>query len=97
MRLRFDVVRQPRIAALHVTIEPYLRIWFHHAEKPLSAREEHLAIIEALRSGDPALAERVMAEHIITTAPTLTDFASPARASVQASWTKGTSTTTGRS
>jgi DNA-binding GntR family transcriptional regulator len=64
---------------MHVTIEPYLRIWFHHADKPLSAREEHLVIIEALKSGDPAHAERVMAEHIITTAPTLTDFALPAR------------------
>ena len=68
-----------QIASMHVTIEPYLRIWFHHADKPLSAREEHLVIIEALKSGDPAHAERVMAEHIITTAPTLTDFALPAR------------------
>jgi DNA-binding GntR family transcriptional regulator len=73
-----------QIASLHVTIEPYLRIWFHHAKKPLSAREEHLVIIEALKSGDPAYAERVIAEHIITTAPTLTDFALPARGSPSA-------------
>jgi DNA-binding GntR family transcriptional regulator len=41
-------------------------------------------IIEALKSGDPAYAERVMAEHIITTAPALTDFALPARGSPSA-------------
>jgi DNA-binding GntR family transcriptional regulator len=80
---RPKLIRQ--IAALHVTIEPYLRIWFHHAEKPLSAREEHVAIIEALKSGDPARAERVVAEHIITTAPTLTDFAWRARGSAERS------------
>lgn len=70
---RPKLIRQ--IASLHVTIEPYLRIWFHHAEKPLSAEEEHRAIIEALHGGDIAKAERIMAEHILTTAPTLTAFA----------------------
>jgi DNA-binding GntR family transcriptional regulator len=75
---RPKLIRQ--IVSLHVTIEPYLRIWFHHAEKPLSAREEHVAIIEALKSGDAAYAEQAMAEHIITTAPTLTAFALDKRA-----------------
>lgn len=70
---RPKLIRQ--IASLHVTIEPYLRIWFHHAEKPLSAEEEHRAIIEALHGGIVSEAERVMTEHILTTAPTLTVFA----------------------
>ncbi|UOK70678.1 MULTISPECIES: GntR family transcriptional regulator [Ancylobacter] len=64
-----------QIASLHVTIEPYLRIWFHHAAKPLTAREEHQAIIDSLRAGDAAAAEALMSEHILTTAPTLTGFA----------------------
>lgn len=70
---RPKLIRQ--IASLHVTIEPYLRIWFHHAEKPLSAEEEHRAIIETLHGGSVAEAEAIMAEHILTTAPTLTAFA----------------------
>ncbi|MDF2995482.1 MAG: transcriptional regulator [Xanthobacteraceae bacterium] len=70
---RPKLIRQ--IAALHITIEPYLRIWFDHAEKPLSAEAEHRAIIDALKTGDTAHAERQMAEHILTTAPDLAAFA----------------------
>lgn len=70
---RPKLIRQ--IASLHVTIEPYLRIWFDHAEKPLSAEAEHRAIIDALKTGDAAHAERQMAEHILTTAPDLAAFA----------------------
>jgi DNA-binding GntR family transcriptional regulator len=69
---RPKLIRQ--IASLHVTIEPYLRIWFHHAEKPLSAEEEHRAIILALESGDAALAETVVEQHILETAPALAAF-----------------------
>lgn len=69
---RPKLIRQ--IASLHVTIEPYLRIWFHHAEKPLSAEEEHRAIILGLESGDAALAEAVVEKHILETAPALAAF-----------------------
>jgi DNA-binding GntR family transcriptional regulator len=79
----FGLSARPRlmkqIAALHATIEPYLRIWFDYAEKPLSAREEHLALIDALRSGDAAHAEVAMQNHILGTAPVLAEFASPGR------------------
>ncbi|HEV2898951.1 MAG TPA: GntR family transcriptional regulator [Pseudaminobacter sp.] len=68
-----------QIAALHVTIEPYLRIWFDYVEKPLSAREEHSSLIEALRTGDAAFAETAMQKHILGTAPMLAEFASPDR------------------
>ncbi|WP_404977741.1 FCD domain-containing protein [Ancylobacter sp. 3268] len=49
-----------QIMSLHVTIEPHLRIWSHHAAKPLTAREEHQSIVDSLRAGDPAAAEAVM-------------------------------------
>jgi DNA-binding GntR family transcriptional regulator len=74
---RPKLIRQ--IAGLHVTIEPYLRIWFDYVDKPLSAREEHRAVIDALRSGDAKYAETVMQDHILGTAPLLADYASPNR------------------
>src|SRR5262249_29329054 len=69
-----------QIAWLHVAIEPYLRIWLHHAEKPLSADEEHRAIVAALRAGDPIAAEAVMEKHILDTAPALAAVVAEARA-----------------
>lgn len=74
---RPKLIRQ--ISALHAVIEPYMRIWFDYIEKPLSAREEHAALLTALRSGDARLAEQVMQDHILGTAPLLADFASPNR------------------
>jgi len=69
---RPKLIRQ--IASLHVNIEPYLRIWLHHAEKPLSAEEEHRAIILALQAGDAAFAEAAMEKHVLDTAPALAAF-----------------------
>ncbi len=66
---RPKLIRQ--IARLHAAIEPYLRIWFHHAEKPVSADEDHRVILEALRAGDAARAESVIERHILDTAPAL--------------------------
>ncbi|WP_234188203.1 GntR family transcriptional regulator [Shinella sp. NM-101] len=74
---RPKLIRQ--IAALHVVIEPYMRIWFDYVDKPLSSREEHAALIAALRSGDARHAEQVMQDHILGTAPMLAEFASPSR------------------
>jgi len=74
---RPKLIRQ--IAALHVVIEPYLRIWFDYVQKPHSAREEHQAVIDALRSGDAVRAEAVMQEHVLGTAPMLADYAIPSR------------------
>ncbi len=68
-----------QIATLHAVVEPYMRIWFDEVEKPLSAREEHAALIEAFRSGDAGRAERVMQEHILGTAPVLAEFVTPSR------------------
>jgi DNA-binding GntR family transcriptional regulator len=68
-----------QIQALHVVIEPYMRIWFDDVDKPLSAREEHAAVIAALRSGNPRQAEQVMQDHILGTAPMLTEFVTRGR------------------
>lgn len=74
---RPKLIRQ--IAALHVVIEPYMRIWFDYVDKPLSAREEHENIIKALQSGDAQHAEKVMQDHVLGTAPMLAEYASPGR------------------
>lgn len=74
---RPKLIRQ--IAALHVAIEPYMRIWFDYVEKPLSAREEHDKLLAALKSGDAAEAEREMEDHVLGTASLLAEFASPGR------------------
>jgi DNA-binding GntR family transcriptional regulator len=68
-----------QISALHGVIEPYMRIWFDDVDKPLSAREEHAAVIAALRSGDAGHAEQVMQEHILGTAPMLAEFVAPSK------------------
>lgn len=72
---RPKLIRQ--IAALHVIIEPYMRIWFDYVEKPVSAREEHQAVIDALRTGNVKRAEAVIEDHVLSTAPMLADYASP--------------------
>lgn len=68
-----------QISALHVVIEPYMRIWFDDVDKPLSAREEHEAVMAALRSGDARHAEQAMQEHILGTAPMLAEFVTPSK------------------
>lgn len=62
-----------QISALYSVIEPPMRLWLQHAQPP-SAREEHSEILEAIRSGDAALAERVLREHIEGTVPELARF-----------------------
>lgn len=68
-----------QITALHLVIEPYMRIWFDYVDKPLSARQEHDSLIEVLKSGDAHQAEKVMQEHILGTASLLAEYASPGR------------------
>jgi DNA-binding GntR family transcriptional regulator len=63
-----------QISALYSVIEPHMRLWLQHVDKPLSAREEHAEILTALRSRDPEVAERVLCEHIEGTVPALLDF-----------------------
>ena len=60
---RPKLIRQ--IAALHVTIEPYLRIWFDYVEKPLSAREEHSRSSTRCAPAMRPFAETAMQKHIL--------------------------------
>lgn len=62
------------ITTLQNAIEPYLRVYFYHAEKPRSADAAHRELIAALRASDPDIAEAAMRRHIMGTAPLLADF-----------------------
>ncbi|MNH40951.1 FCD domain protein [compost metagenome] len=63
-----------QISALYSVIEPHMRLWLQHADKPRSARDEHASIVAALRSGDPDKAAAVVCEHIEGTIPRLIQF-----------------------
>lgn len=63
-----------QITALYSVIEPHMRLWLQHADKSLSARQEHSVILDALRNGDADAAERVVREHIEGTIPLLVEF-----------------------
>ena len=60
-----------QIAALHVAIEPHMRLWLQAAEKPQASREDHGLIIDALRRRRPELVEAVVRDHVCGTIPAL--------------------------
>lgn len=60
-----------QIAALHVSIEPHMRLWLQAAETPQAGRDDHLLIIDALRRGRGELVEAVVRDHICGTIPVL--------------------------
>lgn len=63
-----------QIAALHIAVEPYMRVWLHHVDHPATATERQHEVVEAIRSGDAAHAEAVMRDHVMRTAPRLAEF-----------------------
>ena len=63
-----------QIRTLHVVIEPYLRVYRHHARKSRSADEAHRVLVERLVAGDVRAAEDAMREHVLGTAPLLASF-----------------------
>jgi DNA-binding GntR family transcriptional regulator len=63
-----------QIRTLHVSIEPYLRIYLHHAKKLRTADAAHRVLLKALRSGDAERAEATMRAHVLGTAPILANF-----------------------
>jgi DNA-binding GntR family transcriptional regulator len=69
---RPKLIRQ--IRTLHVAIEPYLRIYLHHARKLRSADAAHRVILKALKTGDAEHAETTVRAHILGTAPILANF-----------------------
>ncbi len=63
-----------QISGLYSLVEAPMRLWLQHSEKPLSARQEHAVILEAIRTGNAAHAEAVVREHIESTVPLLIQF-----------------------
>lgn len=63
-----------QIAALHIAVEPYMRVWLHHVAQPRAATRSQHAVIEAIATGDVAVAEQTMREHVMSTAPRLAEF-----------------------
>lgn len=63
-----------QISALYSVVELHMRLWLRHIDKPMSARDEHSAILDALRTGNPLHAEQVLREHIEGTVPSLREF-----------------------
>jgi len=63
-----------QISALYSLIEAPMRLWLQHVDKPLSARQEHAVILDAIRAGDAEQAEAVVREHIEGTVPELIKF-----------------------
>lgn len=62
---------QQQIASLHAVVEPHMRLWLQHAAKPMTSREDHMAILTAFRTGAPDVIEAVLREHISATVPAL--------------------------
>lgn len=62
------------IERLHGALEPYLRLWFFHANRPVIAIRDHQQLIEVVAGGDPSRAETAMREHVLITAPRIIAF-----------------------
>ena len=60
-----------QISALHMTIEPHMRMWLQSADKQMSSREDHSLILDALKRRRPELVEAVVRDHINCTIPAL--------------------------
>ena len=74
----FRLSNRPKLIAqirtLHVAIEPYLRLYRHHAIKHRSASEAHKLLLKILARGDAVAAEQAMRDHILGTMPLLSKF-----------------------
>lgn len=60
-----------QISSLHSIVEPHMRIWLELANKPVSSRDDHMAIVTSIRTGDPAAVEATLRAHIRSTVPAL--------------------------
>ena len=69
---RHRLIRQ--IGSLHRATEPYLRLWYVNVKKPIDEQKEHRGILEMLKRGDAEKAEAFMRDHIVTTAPQLSEL-----------------------
>ncbi|KXV03522.1 GntR family transcriptional regulator [Caballeronia megalochromosomata] len=58
---------QRQISSLHSIIEPYMRIWLEHGDKPMTSRQFHEEIVTAVESGDREAVEQIVREHVRAT------------------------------
>lgn len=62
------------IERLHGVLEPYLRLWFFHANRPVIAIKDHQELLTVILSRNPDKAEAAMREHVLVTAPHVINF-----------------------
>lgn len=65
---------QRHISSLHSIIEPYMRIWLEHGEKPMTSRQFHEEILSAVESGDRDMVEHIVREHVRATIEPLVEL-----------------------
>lgn len=58
------------IDSLHSVVEPHMRLWMRNTPNA-NDNSDHQAVVNALKSGDPALVEATMREHVLHTIPGL--------------------------
>jgi DNA-binding GntR family transcriptional regulator len=68
-----------QIAGLHTVVEPHMRLWLQLADKPMTSRDDHTTIIDAISSGDPVAVETAVREHIEATVPALRQWMTSSR------------------
>lgn len=69
---RHRLVRE--IERLHGALEPYLRLWFFHANRPVIAIKDHQELLKVISARNPDKAEAAMREHVLVTAPQIIRF-----------------------
>lgn len=63
-----------QIASLYALLDPYMRIWLQHCDKPRTPRAAHLQLVTVLQSRDSRLAEHTLNSHIEGTVPLILGF-----------------------
>ena len=60
-----------QISSLHSIVEPHMRMWLELVNKPISSRDDHMAILVSIRTRDAAAVEATLRAHIRSTVPDL--------------------------
>lgn len=68
-----------QISALHSFVEPHMRLWMEHADKPRTVPPDHRALLEAFRRGDAQGICAMVQEHIAATIAPLEKLMRPGR------------------
>lgn len=66
-----------QISALHSFVEPHMRLWMEHSDKPRDEPPDHDALLEAFRRRDAEGISRMVHDHIIATIAPLERLMAP--------------------